>query len=616
MNKLLTALFFLCLLWPLTAISQTQQPDTSAIRNIPIQHEGRLKSLDSFAQITMEKLSDQKHLGQMSALDWLTLTLFDPQNAALVDVIKIENDNIRHKLQLSNEKDLYNLQDLNAGIAKTQTDVVALLEKDQNALTLEERALIETHEKAATLINLMRSFSGILPLELSIPQKYAAEIFTPPRFIDLLELEGTLHADVKNIVTQRGADPSKFTEQEKVISQLGYQLQTLRMGGQTNRLLRVIPNTNDNIPDQWVSPWTTILQSPQSPDTTFILSLWADLAQSYRDQNHEQWDSIAKDIATETNLQAEAPTPISRFNAERIYRNAMPYLWVTLLYAAVILLAVLKSRISRTSLTHKLPTILMSTAVALHTVSIAARIYILDRPPVGTLYESVLFVALICAVAGLWMYLKKNNIIALGAGAVGALALLLSAPVFAPNGDSLEVLVAVLNTSFWLTTHVLIITAGYGFCILTGILAHIALAAKSIELRMVLQKNVYALSLIALLLTAVGTVLGGIWADQSWGRFWGWDPKENGALLIVLWLIWAQHGRIANRFSPPMFLVLMALLNVIVAVSWFGVNLLNVGLHSYGFTSGMAEGLMAFCTIECILIAALYWRRTQQSETA
>jgi len=128
-------------------------------------------------------------------------------------------------------------------------------------------------------------------------------------------------------------------------------------------------------------------------------------------------------------------------------------------------------------------------------------------------------------------------------------------------------------------------------------------------------QSIHKIGLVALLLTSVGTVLGGIWADQSWGRFWGWDPKENGALLIVLWLIWIQHGRQSGHIRPLAYVAGMAALNIIVALAWFGVNLLGVGLHSYGFTSGIASGLALFCIAETMIILLLWFLiRKQQSK--
>ena len=173
----------------------------------------------------------------------------------------------------------------------------------------------------------------------------------------------------------------------------------------------------------------------------------------------------------------------------------------------------------------------------------------------------------------------------------------------------MEMLVAVLNTNFWLATHVLCITTGYATSIMCACLAHAWLILKlkkpNAKILTDLRRNIYLVSLAALFFTAVGTALGGIWADQSWGRFWGWDPKENGALLIVLWLIWLQHGRASGKLNQLAFTSAAAFLNVIVAIAWFGVNLLSVGLHSYGFTSGIAAGLAIFCAAETILIATL-----------
>ena len=102
----------------------------------------------------------------------------------------------------------------------------------------------------------------------------------------------------------------------------------------------------------------------------------------------------------------------------------------------------------------------------------------------------------------------------------------------------------------------------------------------------------------------LGTILGGIWADQSWGRFWGWDPKENGALLIVMWHLLVLHLRISGLVKSLGYAFVMSFVNIIVAIAWFGVNLLSVGLHSYGFTDSIATNLLIFIIIEflfCII---------------
>ncbi len=164
---------------------------------------------------------------------------------------------------------------------------------------------------------------------------------------------------------------------------------------------------------------------------------------------------------------------------------------------------------------------------------------------------------------------------------------LISLTRFIPR-DSLGVVIAVLNNNFWLGTHVVAITSGYGSCLILSAVSHVYLFCGvnytiSSKFKQRLQKYILAFALLSLFLTLLGTILGGIWADQSWGRFWGWDPKENGALLICLWLIALVHGRISKQLSPTMFAAFAAMTSVTVALAWFGVNLLSTGLHSYGF---------------------------------
>lgn len=298
------------------------------------------------------------------------------------------------------------------------------------------------------------------------------------------------------------------------------------------------------------------------------------------------------------NLQIIDPATLSkidttRLKTELIYSHTNAFLWITLLYGLAIPLFLIK------------PKAAFITALAgttLYAFTLAARIFILARPPVTNLYESILFVSFICVTLGLLGRWKMQNTRFLLAGLIAGSTLLALSFFAANDGNNLLVTPAVLNTNFWLATHVIIITSGYALCIITAILSHIALYKNKED------KLIHTGSILALTLVAIGTILGGIWADQSWGRFWGWDPKENGALLIILWIIWLQHGRLSGHINPRAFLAGMAALNIITALAWFGVNLLNTGMHAYGFTSGLAYGLAAFCLIETAIIAYL-WKK-------
>jgi ABC-type transport system involved in cytochrome c biogenesis permease subunit len=112
---------------------------------------------------------------------------------------------------------------------------------------------------------------------------------------------------------------------------------------------------------------------------------------------------------------------------------------------------------------------------------------------------------------------------------------------------------------------------------------------------------IYGVVCFALLFSFTGTILGGIWADQSWGRFWGWDPKENGAVLIVLWNALILHARWGGLIRHRGLAVLAVLGNVVTAFSWFGTNLLGIGLHSYGFTQTGFLWLAGFTAIQLLL---------------
>jgi ABC-type transport system involved in cytochrome c biogenesis permease subunit len=168
---------------------------------------------------------------------------------------------------------------------------------------------------------------------------------------------------------------------------------------------------------------------------------------------------------------------------------------------------------------------------------------------------------------------------------------------------------AVLDTNIWLATHVVAITTGYAGMFLAGMLAIIyvirGVFTRSLTKQTAdsLARMTYGVVCFATLFSFVGTVLGGIWADQSWGRFWGWDPKENGALLIVLWCAIILHARWGAYIGQRGLMVMAIFGNVITSFSWFGVNMLGIGLHSYGFMQKAFPWLVGFMLSQLALMA-------------
>jgi ABC-type transport system involved in cytochrome c biogenesis permease subunit len=246
--------------------------------------------------------------------------------------------------------------------------------------------------------------------------------------------------------------------------------------------------------------------------------------------------------------------------------------------------------------------------------------YLTNRPLVfiTNLYSTAIFIGWVGALFGLVIECIFRRGIGL---AVGGMLGFLTA-IVAHNlatGDTLEQVVAVLDTNFWLATHVTVVNAGYGATFVAGllgaglILAGVLTPSLDRPTFRTLGQILYGVLCFATLFSFVGTVLGGIWADQSWGRFWGWDPKENGALLIVLMNALILHARWAGLVQQRGMAVLAVLGNIIVIWSWFGVNMLNVGLHSYGFIPSTFYGMVGadivhVCIAAVGLVPMQHWR--------
>lgn len=557
--------------------------DLSGFGELPVLHEGRVKPLDSFARIQQRLIADNN---EQNALAWLAESIFDPAQAAETPIFHVRSLSLRRQLALP-DKEFYSLEEISQGLAATQKLLPDLM-KSPGALAPDQKELLRLHEKSFAYSQLLGSLTMILPIA-------ASETADDVRWIDLRKKEEDINNRVRAVIARKGENFDKFSEDEKSLVMLGMKMSQLASAGRLNAILKVIPPSWRG-QTAWVAPWEMIYAGAGSPETAAALSAWRDMADGYRNGDKTQW---TRGVAVAASLGKKYAAGW-RLWLEQALNKLKPLLLAGVLYALALVLAA--GSYSRFALWPALA------GAMLHLSEIVARVTILSRPPVGTLYESMIFVGFIAAAVALFAQSRKRNRFLLGCGIFTALVTLVFAPAFAPAGDNREMLVAVLNTNFWLATHVICITAGYGVSILAATLAHMAIFRRNSR---DLAPLVYKTLLGALFLMAFGTVLGGIWADQSWGRFWGWDPKENGALLIVLWIVWILHGRLGGYMKERIWLAATAALNIVVAMSWIGVNLLNIGLHSYGFTDSMAAGFGLFFLLESALILFLLQRKPQ-----
>lgn len=257
------------------------------------------------------------------------------------------------------------------------------------------------------------------------------------------------------------------------------------------------------------------------------------------------------------------------------------------------------------------------------TAGVTVRCLLLDRPPVATLYETILFITGIAVLVCFVMERLTKHQVGLAIGlATGAAGMFLASRYelheAATQGDTMGGLVAVLNTNFWLATHVVTVTMGYSAGLLAAVLGHVWIVRRLFAGMMAgggtlrpeqraslnsLGKMVYGVICFGLLFSVVGTILGGVWANDSWGRFWGWDPKENGALMIVLFELVIVHARLGGYLKHFGIATMAVVGGAVVAFSWWHVNLLGVGLHSYGFTDGVAGVLRGYYLLVAIFVS-------------
>jgi ABC-type transport system involved in cytochrome c biogenesis permease subunit len=335
------------------------------------------------------------------------------------------------------------------------------------------------------------------------------------------------------------------------------------------------------------------------------LAGYALMARAYRTNDAAGFRSALTEYAQW--IERERPEDARRARQETQFNAAQPFVSGMALYVCA-LLAVFAWWATRREEVRAASGGLLAGALVVHTAGLFARIWLQGRPPVTNLYSSAVFVGWVAALLGAVSERVHRKGFAAAGGALLGFCTLLIAQHLSASGDTMEMMRAVLDSNFWLGTHVVTVTIGYASTFLAGalgvawVLRRQLVAKPDPEATRALVSLAYGVIAFSVLFSFVGTTLGGIWADQSWGRFWGWDPKENGALLIVLWNALILHARWAGYARERGVMVMAVFGNVVTALSWFGVNMLGIGLHSYGFMDKAFYWLSAFCALQFALM--------------
>jgi ABC-type transport system involved in cytochrome c biogenesis permease subunit len=595
--------------------------DTFAV--IPIQDGGRIKPLDTFAGFQLLGINGKRTLKtpenqSLTPMEWLLDCLFFPERAKTYKSFLIENADVLSMIGVTTEEERarYSYNDL-ASVRMTLFSQASQFSQIADATrTPAQTQLINLAHNVHQFENLT-AYLDFARATIPVGQSAAFQrVYGEVESVQLSTIfEKSSVLQNEYIALSAGGDAAK--EELNAIQQLINRMNSAVTGA---RALTIIPPPADSGLKEWYSP-ASLAEAVFTTEFDWTgqiaaIRAWEELASALNDrapfhEGAQMLNGAVIDLAVARGEFNKVPLELTYYKIDFFYNSL--YLYVL----SFLLVAVLWFKPQNRALNWV--TIAAVTVPTLVLVAgITMRCIIRNRPPVTTLYETILFITAVAVIVALFIeYVNRQRIALSLASILGTLGVFLANKYeVIEGGDTMPSMIAVLDTNFWLSTHVTTVTMGYAAGLLASAIAHVYIFSYALGLRKrdpdfyrSLARMTYGVLCFGLLFATVGTVLGGIWANYSWGRFWGWDPKENGALMIVLWMLIVLHARLAGYIREFGIVMGSVICGMIVVFSWFGVNLLGVGLHSYGFTSGIAMALRIFYVVEVVVLAvgSLAW---------
>jgi ABC-type transport system involved in cytochrome c biogenesis permease subunit len=585
--------------WVLSALHHGLETGfhTREFGKLPVLLNGRIQPMDSAARNALLQIRARKSAGQMNASAWLMETMMNPDAADKRDVFRVDNPELLNMLQLSEHQKYYSFNQIRPHYDDLAQQAQRINDTEDAGRTAFERQLLK-------LNNALEIYQG-LKWSLCPPgtKDFSAQLAAYQQSIPF----GVVAARARG--TGQSYDAAALNRLLNFMA--GYSKQT-----EFACLLVVPPAQNAKSRDDWQNIGASLMNAARSGDIEPAVKDYAAMVTAYRQNQPVAFNQALDDYRQ---WLGERFVPETRKGAREFFFNEFqPFYKAIVIYVTAFLLAIIA--LLTFELAPKLSETLRRSAFwlvvfggVIHTFGLLLRMWLEGRPPVTNLYSSAIFIGWGCVVLGIVL----ERIFAVGLGsAVASFAgfvTLVIAHNLSMDGDTMEMLQAVLNTNFWLATHVVVVTLGYASTFMAGLLGitYVLLGlftpllkykSGRMELGEVLAKMVYGIVCFAALFSFTGTVLGGIWADQSWGRFWGWDPKENGALLIVLWNAIILHARWGGMIRERGLMNMVIFGNIVTGWSWFGVNMLGIGLHSYGFMDAAFKWLVLFGASQVVLM--------------
>jgi ABC-type transport system involved in cytochrome c biogenesis permease subunit len=573
--------------------------DIEGFGRLPVLANGRIKPMDTVARSSLLMMQGRQTVrdaagDKLSPTAWLLDVFFRPEKADLYRHFEIVHPDTLALFRLTTEdgedKKRFSYHQLVPRLEELDRQA-ALASNVESALRDSfQRSILETRNRVVLYQQIRHSL--VMPGETDF-------------LGDLQNLADNLPAAMA-AVRARQADQPHDETLARLVLRSGQAF--VRME-QVGNLLTNPPRDPAADPTAWKKTGQALVESFQSGGVNPYALTYAGLAHAWRGQNPEQFNTIVRLFREQ--LDARFPQKIDKVGVETAFNAAAPFTRSMGLYVIAFLVAA-ASWLRWPDTLGRGGYYLVALAWVATTIGIATRMWLEGRPPVTNLYSSALFVGWGSVGLCLLLEMLYRNAIGSVAGSAIGFCTLVVAHHLSLSGDTLEMMRAVLDSNFWLATHVIVITLGYSATFLAGFIGMIYVVrgtlTKSLDkpTAVALNRMVYGIVCFATLFNLVGTVLGGIWADQSWGRFWGWDPKENGALIIVLWNAIMLHCRWGGLTRTRGMMALAIFGSVVTSWSWFGTNMLGIGLHSYGFMDAAFYWLLAFVLSQLAFIALAY----------
>jgi ABC-type transport system involved in cytochrome c biogenesis permease subunit len=559
---------------------------------LPVLDGGRVKPLDSVARTVLLELRGKqslRHEGRsLSPAEWLLEAVARPREADRMEVFRIDDPDVLGLLNQRGDRRYFAFEVVAPKVDELDAQARRADGVEPGQRTRFERAVLELHRKVSVYQRLKNTFAPDDTAGLT------AELAAYEAAVAALGSFSSAHAEAKLKPAQREA----LNRLMPLAQRWEFMVEAA--------LFRPVPPAAGAPAEAWTNPGEAVLAplataSPLPP----ALKAYAAALDAWRVSDRAAFAARTRELSVL--FKTERPAEAGRARREALFNAVAPFTLGMALYVLVFL-AACGSWLAWPERLRSAAFWLMAAALLVHTGGILGRMLIQGRPPVTNLYSSAVFVGWGAALLALGLEYFHRRGWAAAVGSVVGFCTLVVAHHLAMSGDTMEMMQAVLDSNFWLATHVITITIGYSATFLAGALALGWIGANALgrltrDASRSLTQMTYGTLCFALFFSFVGTVLGGIWADQSWGRFWGWDPKENGALLLVLWIAAILHARWAGQVRERGLMVMAVFGNVVTAMAWFGVNMLGVGLHSYGFMDKAVVWLALFTAAQFAAMA-------------